>query len=102
MALTVDLYELRLATHWNRRRDDVAGLGVDGSQIGTAAVKRKDAARYRLIDDGVGILAGLHLAQDLQCLEIEDCHVVILAVAGEATAQVAGNGDSMHSGSARD
>jgi len=50
----------------------------------------------RLIDDGIGILAGLDFAGCLAGFEVEDSDVVAGAVAGKAFAEIVGDGDSVH------
>ena len=62
VALAVDLRELGLTADGNRSGDDVVGLGVDRRGIAAAAVEGEDAMGDRLINDGVGIRAGLDLA----------------------------------------
>ena len=51
--------------------------------------------RHRLIDDGVRVRAGLDLAQNLERFEIEDGDIVVHAVAGEAFAEIVGDGDAV-------
>ena len=95
VAFAVHLRELGLAAEGNRRGDHVAGLGVDRGRVAAAAVEGEDAMRDRLINDGVGILAGLDFAQNLQRFDVEDGDVVVGAVAGEAFAEIGGDGDAV-------
>jgi len=94
VAFAVDLRELGLAADGDCRRVDFARLCVEYGGVIAASVEGQDAVRGRLIDDGVGIGAGLDLAQNLKRLEVEDGDIVILAVAGEAAAEVVGDGDA--------
>ena len=64
-----------------------------------AAVHGEDALADGIVDDGVGILAGLDLAADRQGLGVEDGHGVGATVADEAAAEFRRKRDAVHTGS---
>ena len=101
MAFAIDLRELRLAAHRNRSSDHLAGLRIDRRRVRAASIECEYTMRHRLVNNGVRILPRLHLAQNLQRLQIENRHVVVAAVAGEALTQIGGDRNPMHAVGAR-
>ena len=95
MALAIHLREFRLAADGYRRADDGAGLSVDQREIVALAVEGQDAVSDRLVNDGIGILAGVDFARDFEGSDVEHCHVVGGAVAGEAFAEIVRDRDAV-------
>src|ERR1700737_2913048 len=55
----------------------------------------------RVIQDGVGILAGSNLRFDFQCFQIEDGDLGGSALADKTNAEVGGDSDTVYAGSVR-
>src|SRR6266700_3928329 len=93
--------EFGLAAQINRAKYGTVG-GVDGGGVFAAAtvsaapVEGEDTFGDGLVKDGVGVDVGLHVADGLQSLQIENRDIVAAAVAGESAAQVGSDGDAVH------
>src|ERR1700679_1424758 len=97
MALAVHLSELGLTADGDGRGDHIASLRVNGRRVAATAVEGENTLRHRLIDDRVGIRAGLDLAADRHHrLEIENRDVVVGTIAGESPVQVVCNRDAVY------
>src|SRR5579859_80663 len=75
---------------------DSSGCRIDGSCVRAAAVKREDALRCRVVNDGVGILAGYGFTHRLERLQIENRDFVGSSIAGKAASQFRRKGDSVY------
>src|SRR5258708_27932128 len=97
----VGLGELRLAPDGNGGHR-LAGGGLEYRGRLAASVKSIHLAPAGLIENRVGILAGVDLGERLQGLEINDARLVFPAVAGEAAPQLGGEGEAMDARRVRD
>src|SRR6266436_996038 len=94
-ALAIGDREFGLIAQGNRA-DDRAVRGVDYGGVLAAAIEGEDAFGGGIIDDGIGVSAGLGRAERLESLCVEDRDGVASAVADETAAEIGSNGDAMH------
>ena len=97
----VGLRVLRFATHGDRR-DDLARLRRKYRDRLAAPVEGVDLAPTRLVENGVRVLAGGHLGDGLQCLQVDDTRLVLAAIARKTPPQLRREGNAMHPGRVRD
>jgi hypothetical protein len=93
--------ELGLAAQGDGGRHRAARR-VDCGRVLAAPVEGEDAAGGRLVDDGVGILARLGLAELLESLQIEYRDRARAPVARKSAAQLRGEGDAVDALGVRD
>ena len=86
--------EFGLAVERDGSRDGSGG-GVNGGGVFAAAVHGEDALGSGIVNDGVGIRAGLRAADDLQRLQIEDGDGAGASVGGEAAAEFGSERDAV-------
>ena len=95
VALAIADGELRLSFQRNRAHD--FAIAIEDRGVLAAAIEREYVLRRRIVEDGVGIVAGdLHFGDRRQIAEIENRHRAGAAVADEAAAQIGRDGDAVH------
>src|SRR6266850_1132681 len=94
-AIAIGDGEFRFAAEGECAGDGAIG-GVDGSGVLSAAIESEHTFADGIVDDGVGIGVRSNCADGLQRLEVEDGYIVRTAVAGEAAAEVGGDGDAVN------
>src|SRR5262249_20231205 len=79
-ALSIGGAPFGLASEWNGSGNLFSGR-VDGGGIRRSAVEGKNTLAAIVIDDRVGISAGLNFAGWFQGVQVEDCYLVVATVA---------------------